>query len=138
MTERGERVTSRDVPRLLEILESEDGEAQCGALRSLCPCRNRRYDEVWLAILHVYAETDSAAVRDSASHAMETLRGRAKTDPRSQELLRWLGANEPELAAPLGDAVPVWYDKSALSRTTRALVIPRWERSHRSRANKQR
>ena len=139
MAERGERVTSRDVPRLLDILESDDDEAQCDALRNLCPCRNRRYDkEVWLAILHVYAETDSAAVRDSASHAMETLRGRAKTDPRSQELLRWLAAQEPELAAPLENAVPVWYDKTTLSRPTRNLVIPRWERSHRSRANKQR
>ena len=139
MAERGERVTSRDVPRLLEILESEDDEAQCDALRSLCPCRNRRYDkEVWLAILDVYADTESAAVRDAASHAMETLRGRARSDPRSQELLRWLAANEPGRAAPLDNAVPVWYDKTALSRTTRNLIIPRWERSHRSRANKQR
>ena len=134
MAGHGSRVTSRDVPGLIDILEGTDDEAQCGALRDLCPCRNRRYDrEVWVAILRTFADSPSPAVRDAAHHAIDTLRERARKDPRTQELVGWLTAHEPALAAALRNTVPVWYERPRLPR---GLVVPRFERSHRSRKNK--
>ena len=130
------RVTSRDVPGLLEALAGNDVEAQCDALRDLCPCRNRRYDrEVWRAIFDLYAGSEEASVRDQAIHAIETLRGRVRIDPRSQELVRWLG--EQDVAEPFGleAAIPLW---RTVGRKSSLPPMPRWERGHRSRPNKQR
>jgi hypothetical protein len=127
-------VTSRDIPRLLAILNGCDDEAKPEALRSLCPCRNRRYDEeVWRA---VFAALDSpdAAVRDDAQHVVAELRARVRTDPRTQELLGRLAAEVPAAAA-LTHNVPVWYEKAPLPK---GLVVPRFERGHRSSKNKQR
>lgn len=141
------RVTSRDVPRLLEALAGNDVEAQCDALRDLCPCRNRRYDrEVWRAIFDAYASSEDASVRDQAIHAIETLRGRVRTDPRSQELVRWLA--EQGVVDPLGleTAIPLWNPRPTVRRCPLRATpwhkaglppIPRWERGHRSRPNKQ-
>src|SRR5947209_4528917 len=59
------RVTSRDVPRLLGALGGDDPIAKREALRTLCPCRNRRYDrEVWLAIFQAYETGQGDDVRD--------------------------------------------------------------------------
>ena len=130
------RITPGDVPRLREILEGEDAAAQCDALMGLCPCRNRVYNrEVWRAIFEVYETTESAEVRDKASHAIQTLRERIRTDPRSQDLVRSLAGESPS-AAQLMDAVPVWNPRPPRGRGE--LVIPRFERSHRSKANKPR
>jgi hypothetical protein len=127
------RITSRDVPRILEALESNDPETQCAALRSLCPCRNRRYDrEVWVEIFRAYTEDETGEVRDQAQHAIDTLIMRARTDPRSQELIRWLSEQEA-VPFPLEGAIPVWRP-----RTAGLPPIPRWERSRRSRSNRRR
>lgn len=131
------RITARDVPRLIEILEGEDSMAQCDALTGLCPCRNRVYDkEVWRAIFCAYEETDNADVRDKAAHAIQTLRERVRIDPRSQELVLSL-ASENATAAVLESAVPVWNPRTPRTRRGE-LPIPRFERSHRSKANKPR
>src|SRR5437763_321391 len=54
---RKRRLTSQDVPGVLEVLAGSDEDAQCEALTRLCPCRNRRYDrEVWLAIPRAYSQ----------------------------------------------------------------------------------
>ena len=131
------RVTSRDMPRLLEILDGDDAEAQCDALRHLCPCRNRRYDrEVWLAIFRAYENAEGVAVRDQALHAIETLRERVRTDPRSQELVRWLADEGADVLA-LEHAIPVWNPRHVRAGA-KLPPIPRWERGHRSKPNKQR
>lgn len=165
LTEHGRRITSREVPRLLQILAGDDAGAQCDALRALCPCRNRRYDkELWLEIMRAYETSDHPQVRDQAHHAIETLRNRVRTDPRSQELARWL--NGHKRAWRVHWSVPVWPPRLAINATG-ALVsgafeigasatgvissglmptgvlpdgrlIPSWERSPRSKANRRR
>ncbi|HZT41064.1 MAG TPA: hypothetical protein VFA07_02685 [Chthonomonadaceae bacterium] len=134
--EREDKVTSREVPDLLEILACDDLDAQKNALRLLCPCRNRRYDkEVWRAIFEVYQTTQGGGVRDQALHAIETLRQRARTDPRSQELLRWLVAQD--IAMPgMEQAIPIWRPLGRIG--PRGLTIPRWQHSPRSKANRRR
>lgn len=135
MAERGGHITSRDIPRLLDALAGGDAEAQCDALRDLCPCRNRRYDrEVWRAIFAAYEGSEVAAVRDQALHAIETLRGRVRTDPRSQELVCWLAEQG---VADLAMTLPEWQPRPP-RRGADLPPIPRWERGHRSRPNKQR
>lgn len=120
---------------LIQALRSPDWDAQKAALEYLCPGRNRFYDrDLWLAILHVYGATGSHKVRDAARHAVATLRRRVRTDPRAQELARWL-ATQHALAAPLLDAIPTWHDHAPHPGT---MEIPRWERSPRSRANRTR
>jgi hypothetical protein len=139
MPEKTRRITARDVPNILETLDGCDDEAKQEALRDLCPCRNRRYDkEVWAAIYDAY-ETGDAAIRDQAGHAIETLQGRIPTDPRSQELARWL-ANEVPAAAGLALRIPVWNPKPtfALGKNVKPLAVPHFQRTHRSRKNKRR
>lgn len=130
------RVTSRDVPRLVETIHCGDTGDQQHALMLACPCRNRRYDkELWLAIFRAYAESDDAQVRDQAVHAIGTLRERARTDPRSQKLLLWLEAQG--VASPsLTEAVPTWQPGGRAGLN--GLYIPRFERSPRSKANRRR
>lgn len=128
------RVTSRDVPRLLGALGGDDPVAKREALRTLCPCRNRRYDrEVWLAIFEAYETGVGDDVRDQAQHAIGTLLQRARTDPRSQELLEWL-AQQGVTSMPVAEAIPVWRARPDGD----SLRIPVWERSGRSRANRRR
>lgn len=136
MTKLPEKITSRDVPRLLETLACDDPHAQKDALRLLCPCRNRRYDkEVWVAIFQTYACAEGIEVRDQALHAIETLRLRARTDPRTQELLRWL-SDQDVLMPGFEEAVPVWKPRGRGGLD--GLYIPRFEHSPRSRANRRR
>ncbi len=131
------RITARDVARILETLNGCDDEAKHDALRDLCPCRNRRYDrEVWAAIYDAYEHGD-AAIRDQAGHAIGTLQGRIRTDPRSQELAGWL-AQEIPAAAALALQIPVWNPKPLFMGGAKSLAVPRFERTHRSRKNKQR
>lgn len=134
------RITARDVPRILETLNGCDDEAKHDALRDLCPCRNRRYDkEVWAAIYDAYEKGD-AAIRDQAGHAIGTLQGRIRTDPRSQGLAGWL-AQEIPAAAALALHIPVWNPKpvfAAPGKNAKPLAVPRFERTHRSKKNKQR
>jgi len=137
MAKRHEKIVLQDVPRLLETLACGDDGEQQHMLRLLCPCHNRRYDrEVWLAIFGAYECPDSSgAVRDQAGHAIGTLRERARTDPRSQELLRWLSA-QGVLEAPLEAVLPVWNPRP--SGEPNGLRIPRPPRPPRSRANRRR
>jgi hypothetical protein len=128
------KITSRDVPRLLATLDCGDPHAQKHTLQLLCPCRNRRYDqEVWLAIFRAYERGETGGVRDQAYHAIETLLTRARTDPRSQELLCWL-AEQGVTSLPLLENVPSWIPNLRGG----GLYIPRYERSPRSRANRRR
>ncbi len=132
-TKREDKITSRDIPRLMETLECGDPEAQQHTLKLLCPCRNPRYDrEVWLAIFRAYECGQTGHVRDQAGHAIGTLLERARTDPRSQEMVLWL-AEQGVCTHPLDSVVPVWQ-----SRLSPSLYIPRWERSPRSKANRRR
>ena len=128
------RVTFRDVPRLLETLSCGEADAKTHTLELLCPCRNRRYDkEVWLAIFDAYENGENGTVRDQAGHAIDTLRERARTDPRTQELLLWL-AQQNIASFKLESAVPVW--KPNLRGN--GLYIPRFEHAPRSKANRKR
>jgi hypothetical protein len=132
------RLTSRDVPGILATLAGDDEEAQCEVLTRLCPCRNRRYDrEVWLEILRAYSCGGSGTVRDQAGHALDTLRQRLRTDPRSQELVRWL-AEQDALPFPLDDEIPEWQPRAVPGQAGGPLRIPRPERTPRSRANRRR
>jgi hypothetical protein len=129
-----ERVVSRDVPRLLDLLACDDVNAQAQTLTLLCPCRNVRYDkEVWVAIFKARECAESPVVRDRAEHAIGTLLERARTDPRSQELLRWLVAQQVG-PSYIESRIPTYrpnpYDN------LQGLFIPRFEHSHRSRKNR--
>jgi hypothetical protein len=131
------KLTSKDVPHLIEVLEGDDAGAQCDALHHLCPCRNRSYDTAaWAAVFRAFEETENAAVRDGAHHAIDTLKSRLRTDPRSQDLVRQLAAASPT-AAMLANAVPEWNPRAPV--TAKGLpTIPRFERGRRSRKNKPR
>ncbi len=128
------KITTREIPKLLEIIACGDPKAQKEVLELLCPCRNPRYDiAVWRTIFRARKEDPSGEVRDQAGHAIGTLSERARTDPRSQDLIRRL---EEEGLAEQGliDAVPVWQP----SLRGNGLYIPRFEHSPRSRANRRR
>lgn len=129
------KVRSRDIPHLLEILTYGDVSAQCSTLRLLCPCRNVRYDEeVWLAIFRAYESSDKTGVRHDALHVIGTLLERARTDPRSQDLLRRL-VERGVRSLSLETSIPTWRPISR-NDPVNGLTIPRWERSHRSKANR--
>ena len=59
-----------------------------------------------------------------------------RTDPRSQELVRWLADQGADVLA-LEHAIPVWNPRHVRAGA-KLLPIPRWERGHRSKPNKQR
>lgn len=130
----GRKLTFRDVLEMLEALACSDTEMQKNTLQMLCPCRNRVYDrQVWIAIFEAYEQADTGEVRDQAFHAIDTLLQRARTDPRSQELLTWLteqGINR----LPIEDFIPVWQPHLRGN----GLYIPRFEPSPRSRSNRRR
>ena len=133
---RQEKITSRDIPRLMEMLSCGDPHEQQETLRLLCPCRNARYDrEVWRDIFRVREESDAPHVRDQAGHAIQTLFENARTDPRSQELLQWL-ASEGMDVPPLENLIPEWRPGGRAGLN--GLYIPRYERSPRSKANRRR
>ncbi len=131
-----ERVTSRDIPRLLDMLACDDPLAQANTLTQLCPCRNVRYDkEIWVAIFRAAACSEDAVVRDRAHHAIGTLRERARTDPRSQDLVRWLV--DRQIAPPtFVDAIPAWRPFGFTS--VNGLSIPQYQPPARSRHMSQR
>lgn len=129
-------ITARAADTIIEALAEGDVETQCELLEALCPCRNRIYSrDVWRAIFDLRDRTESPTVRDKASHAIGTLQERVRTDPRSQELAGWL-ADEVDSAAFLGAAIPVWNPRSP-RKGPKLPPIPRFERGHRSRPNKQ-
>ena len=129
-----EKVTSRDVPHLLETLACGDPEAQQETLRLLCPCRNVRYDrEIWLAIFQAAEAGETGSVRDQAHHAIGTLYENARTDPRSQEVLRWLAENGVEIPV---NRIPEW--RPGGRGGLNGLYIPRYEAPSRSKANRRR
>lgn len=126
------RLTSRDVPNVLDALCGGDQDAQHEALFRMCPCRNRRYDkEVWLEIFRICEESPDGVIRDRARHAIDTLRQRVRTDPRSQELVQWL-ADQGTLTFTLEGEIPEWRPR------VQGLKIPRPERARRSRVNRRR
>ena len=55
-------------------------------------------------------------VRDQAFHAIDTLLTRARTDPRSQELLKWLAEQGICESLALEEAVPVWQPRRSPTR----------------------
>jgi len=131
-----QKITSRDIPRLLETLACDDPKAQVETLTLLCPCRNVRYDkEVWLAIFRASHCTESHGVRDRAEHAIGTLRERARTDPRTQELVIWL-VEQGAASDSLADAIPAW--RPFVSPFVNGLTIPRYQHPSRSRKNRRR
>jgi hypothetical protein len=130
-------VTARNVEAIVEILAGDDAEAQCALLEALCPCRNRIYSrDIWRAIFAVRERTENPSVKDKAAHAIGTLRERVRTDPRSQELVRDL-AGEIGAAGSLEAAIPVW-NTGYPRKGAKLPSIPKFERGHRSRPNKQR
>lgn len=131
-----QRVKSRDIPRLLEMLACDDASAQAETLTLLCPCRNVRYDkEVWIAIFRASVCSEDPVVRDRAGHAIGTLRERARTDPRSQALVAWLVA-EGIAPAEFAEAVPTWRPRPGAP--VNGIPIPRYEPPARSRHKRQR
>lgn len=129
-----EKVTSFDLPGLLDILEGDKVEDKQKALELLCPCRNVHYNqEVWRAIFQMAESADGDHIRHQAQHAIGTLRERAVTDPRSQELLLRLvedGVDIPDL----GNIIPVW---DPLGRAgLNGLYIPRFQAHARSKKNR--
>ncbi len=131
-----EKVTSQDLPRLLDILEGDQPEEKQKVLRLLCPCRNPHYNkEVWKTVFLAAETGEDGQVRDQAQHAIGTLRERARTDPRSQDLLLQLA--EEGVALPgLQDSIPVW---DPLGRAgLNGLYIPRYEAPVRSKKNRAR
>jgi hypothetical protein len=135
LVRRDDRITSQDAPLLLHALTEGDGAAQQEALRLLCPCRNRCYDrELWLEVFHAYEEAGGDGVRDAIGHAVTTLLERARTDPRTQELLRWLSEQDATFMH-LEAAVPVWRPRP---HSAGGLPIPPREQARRSKANRRR
>ena len=131
-----QKVTSRDIPRLLDMLACDDPGAQADTLTLLCPCRNVRYDkEVWVAIFRAAQCPDGPAVKDRAEHAIGTLRERARTDPRSQSLLGWL-IEQGVAPSTMAESIPEWRPYLFIGPT--GLVVPRYERPSRSRKNRRR
>jgi hypothetical protein len=119
---------------MLATLSCGDPKEQTETLKLLCPCRNRRYDrEVWLAIFQAYESGVTGDVRDQALHAIETLRERAKADPRTQELVVWL-LEQKVTQLPLDEVLPEW--KPAGRAGMNGLYIPRYEPSPRSKRNR--
>ena len=133
---KGQKIKSRDVPRLLEQLACGDANAQAETLTLLCPCRNVRYDkEVWTAIFQAAQCSTSRHVKDRAGHAIGTLKERARTDPRSQELVRWL-VEEGIAPAEMEDVIPQW--KPYLFGDLNGIPIPRYVKLHRTPKNRAR
>ena len=128
------KLTYRDVPALLESLSCEDQQEQHDTLTLLCPCRNRLYDQgVWVAIFEAHERGETGAVRDQAGHAIGTLLERARTDPRSQDLLQRL--TDLGIECPSVDnAIPTWRP----NLRGNGLYIPRFEQTTRSKSNRRR
>lgn len=133
---RATRLRSTDIPSLIRLIEDGDEIEQADVLTLVCPCRNVRYDrELWLAIFRTAASTSSRLVHDRATHAIMTLKKRARFDPRSQELIAWLSSGGV-VGADLQEAVPVWRPNPYANLN--GLFIPRFERPSRSRSNRRR
>ena len=131
-----QRVRSRDIPRLLNTLACDDPKEQADTLTLLCPCRNVRYDkEVWAAIFRAFDCSEDHVVRDRAGHAIGTLRERARTDPRSQELVRRL-VEQRIAPVDMVEAIPAWRPRPSL--TVNGLEIPKYQLPAVSRHKRQR
>ena len=66
---------------------------QLVVLRLLCPCRNICRDvEVWQTVVRISRTHHVPEVRDSAHHAIGSLRERARIDSQAAELLLAIGA----------------------------------------------
>lgn len=131
-----DKVTSQDMPNLLDILEGDEPEEKQKALRLLCPCRNPHYNkEVWKTVILAAESDEDGHVRDQAWHAIDTLRKRARTDPRSQELLLQL-AEEGVVLPGLEDILPVWTPRGRAGLG--GLYIPRYEPHSRTKKNRAR
>lgn len=94
------RITPEELPRVLQTLRDGAARAQCDALRRLCPCRSRCYEpQVWLSILHMWANTHDEQVRHQAQHAIDTLRDNLRHSEPARELVRVL-AERHQLSLP--------------------------------------
>ncbi len=131
-----EKVTPQDMPRLLDILEGDHSEDKQKVLHMLCPCRNPHYNKnVWKTVFRMADAGEDGQIRDGARHAIGTLRERARTDPRSQDLLQQL-AKDGVVTPSLLDTIPVW---SPLGRAgLNGLYIPRYEPHTRTKKNRAR
>jgi hypothetical protein len=94
---RDEPLPDRD--EILARLGSHDRDVVLRILTLMCPCRNACYDaDVWSKLPAIRESQWDFEVREAASHAIGTLRERARVDGRSRELI-------DELAARLGDGM---------------------------------
>jgi hypothetical protein len=84
---------------ILDRLASHDRDVLLRILTLLCPCRNACYDAgIWSKLPGIGRSQWDFEVREAASHAVGTLRERARVDGRSRVLL-------DELARTMGDEV---------------------------------
>ena len=109
---RDEPLPDRD--EILARLGSHDRDVVLRVLTLLCPCRNVCYEaDIWSKLPAISQSQWDFAVREAASHAIGTLRERARVDGRSRELLG-------RLADVAGDRV---YGSAAIRRQLRHVPI---------------
>ena len=90
-------VDDEPLPLKDEILARLSGRAgrriQLEVLRLLCPCRNIFRDvDVWQTVVRISRTHHVPEVRDSARHALGSLRERARIDSQAAALLLAIGA----------------------------------------------
>jgi hypothetical protein len=103
-----------DREQILERLASHDRDVLLRILTLLCPCRNACYDAgIWSKLPAIRRSQWDFDVREAASHAVGTLRERARVDGRSRELL-------DELAKVMGDDV---YGSAAVRRQLQSVPV---------------
>jgi hypothetical protein len=103
-----------DREEILARLASHDRDVVLRMLTLLCPCRNACDDlDIWVELPQIRQSQWDFDVREAASHALGTLRERARVDGRSRELL-------DRLADVVGDGV---YGSAAVRRQLRHVPV---------------
>lgn len=132
--QQSQRLAMQHLQAIEDTLACGTHEDQKELLTALCPCRNRRYDQnVWAAIFRSAHDGETGAIRDQAHHAIGTLMERARTDPRTQELLLKL-REQGAVSQTVEDSIPTWRP----NLRGNGLYIPRFQHSPRSKTNRRR
>ncbi len=116
---RDEALPDRD--EVLARLASHDRDVVLRMLTLLCPCRNQCYDaDIWSKLPPIRDSQWDFDVREAASHAIGTLRERARVDRRSRQLI-------DALTALLGEAMysPSFRRGSRERRSARSVRAPK-------------